>query len=83
MLSYFQHGDIEPGVSQRDIKLCEIVEQTLRGLDQRKDAPGNAREFIADLLAQPRGCRRSLRVARDADQALYSAKNSGRDRVTQ
>jgi GGDEF domain-containing protein len=41
------------------------------------------REFIADLLAQPRGCRRSLRVARDADQALYSAKNSGRDRVAQ
>ena len=40
MLSFFQHGNIAPGMSQRDIKLCETVEQKLRAWDQRRDAPG-------------------------------------------
>ena len=30
MLSFFQHGEIVPGIAQRDIKLCKIVEQKLR-----------------------------------------------------
>jgi hypothetical protein len=29
MLSFFQHGGIAPGMSQRDIKLCKSVEQKL------------------------------------------------------
>jgi hypothetical protein len=30
MLLFFQRGDIAPGMSQRDIKLCKITEQKLR-----------------------------------------------------
>jgi hypothetical protein len=30
ILSFFQHGDIAPDMSQRDTKLCKIVAQKLR-----------------------------------------------------
>ncbi len=39
MLSFFQHGDIVPGMSPRDIKLCKTVEQRLRAWGQPRDPP--------------------------------------------
>ena len=43
MLSYFQHGGIVPGMSQRDIKLCETIEKTLRASSQSRD------QIVADV----------------------------------
>jgi uncharacterized membrane protein len=39
MLLFFQRGDIAPGMSQRDIKLCKITEQKLRAWGQPRDLP--------------------------------------------
>jgi hypothetical protein len=39
MLLFFQHGDIVPGMSQRDIKLCNIIEQKLRAWGQPTSPP--------------------------------------------
>ena len=39
ILSFFQHGDIAPDMSQRDIELCKSVEQKLRARGQPSDPP--------------------------------------------
>jgi hypothetical protein len=39
ILSFFQHGDIAPDMSQRDIEFCKSVEQKLRATGQPGDAP--------------------------------------------
>jgi hypothetical protein len=38
MVSFFQHGDIAPGMSRHDIELCRSVEQNLRAWGQRREA---------------------------------------------
>src|SRR5258708_40152182 len=39
MLLFFQHGDIVPGMSPRDVKLCKTVEQRLLAWGQPTDPP--------------------------------------------
>ena len=39
ILSFFQHGDIAPEMSERDIELCESFEQKLRARGQPSDPP--------------------------------------------
>jgi len=39
MLSFFQNGESAPGMSQRDIKLCKTVEQSLRACGEPRDPP--------------------------------------------
>jgi hypothetical protein len=39
MLLFFQHGDVVPGMSQRDIRLCKTVEQSLRAWGEPRDPP--------------------------------------------
>ena len=39
ILAFFQHGDIAPGMSERDIELCKSVEQKLRARGQPSDPP--------------------------------------------
>ena len=38
ILSFFQHGDIAPEMSEADIELCKSVEQKLRARGQPGDA---------------------------------------------
>jgi hypothetical protein len=39
ILSFFQHGDVEPDMSEGDITLCKSVEQKLRARGQPSDPP--------------------------------------------
>ena len=39
MFLFFQRGDVVPGMSQRDTKLCKIIEQKLRVWGQSRDLP--------------------------------------------
>jgi hypothetical protein len=38
-LSFFQHSDIAPDMSQHDIELCKSVEQKLSAWGQPSDPP--------------------------------------------
>ena len=42
MLSFFQHGDIAPDMSERDIELCKSFEQKLRARGQTNSDPHKA-----------------------------------------
>ena len=39
ILSFFQHGDIVPDMSQRDVKLYKTVERKLRAWGQPREPP--------------------------------------------
>jgi hypothetical protein len=39
ILSFFQHGDIAPDMSEDDIELCKSVEQKMRAKCQPRDSP--------------------------------------------
>ena len=37
--AFFQNGESAPGMSQRDIKLCKTVEQSLQAWREPRDPP--------------------------------------------
>ena len=39
ILLFFQHGDIAPGMSQRDIELCKSMEKKLHAQGQPRESP--------------------------------------------
>jgi hypothetical protein len=54
MLLFFQHRDVVPGMSPRDIKLCRIVEQKLRASGQPSDPPVSGLNSQQDCLRSQR-----------------------------